>query len=383
MSQLARPVPSGSQPSAVHTSDEGLRHVAERLDRRVEGHLQGAPQGAPSDGAPQPPAPNTNLVLSVPEPLPPIRKSEVGEGWSGSGPESEKETGQAVGDEKGTEPGRKKGEDDAKKGEGVDYLASRAEVTAGDAKRGRGVGDLGSRAGVRRGKSKGVGSPISTRGGVLTVRDVEVVRWVGRHGVAATEQIAERFWPAECAQRTVRRRLSILREAGLLRASRPGWRRQSKLWLVTAKGLRSAEVALRPARLVAWRVSHDLALVDLSEQLLSEIAGSTWLTERELMMGGWRTSLKLRRLPDGLLIRPDGRRYAVELEASRKDAERLRRIVNEYLPSLAGPNALAGVIWYARPELGAAVEHLRAAVKALGLSWAFEVRCWKGGRDGR
>jgi hypothetical protein len=222
-------------------------------------------------------------------------------------------------------------------------------------------------------------SPITTPRGVVTVRDVEVLRWVGRHGVVSTEQVAGRFWPAGAASRTVRRRLSALSEAGLLRASRPGWRRQSKLWLVTPSGLRLAEVALRPARLVGWRLSHDLALVDLSEALLTECGGS-WLTERELMVGGWRTSLKLRRLPDGLLVRADGRRFAVELEASRKDAERLRRIVNDYLPALAGPNALAGVIWYARPELTTAVEHLRSAVKSQGLDWAFELRSWEAPR---
>jgi hypothetical protein len=150
------------------------------------------------------------------------------------------------------------------------------------------------------------------------------------------------------------------------------------VWLATASGLRLAEVALRPARLVGWRLSHDLALVDLSEELLAENAGSAWLTERELMVGGWRTSLKLRRLPDGLLIRADGQRFAVELEASRKDAERLRRIVSSYLPALRGPNALTGVVWYARPQLGAAVEHLRSAVNSQGLSWAFEIRSWEG-----
>jgi hypothetical protein len=122
-----------------------------------------------------------------------------------------------------------------------------------------------------------------------------------------------------------------------------------------------------------------LALVDLSEALLTECGGS-WLTERELMVGGWRTSLKLRRLPHGLLVRADGRRFAVELEASRKDAERLRRIVNDNLPALAGPNALAGVIWFARPQLTTAVEHLRSAVKSQGLDWAFELRSWGAAR---
>jgi protein involved in plasmid replication-relaxation len=211
----------------------------------------------------------------------------------------------------------------------------------------------------------------------VTVRDVEVMRWVGRHGVVSTDQVAGRFWPVGCPKRLVRRRLAILERAGLLKAERPGWRRQSKVWLATASGLRLAEVALRPARLVGWRLSHDLALVDLSEQLPAKEAGGSWLTERELMVGGWRTSLKLRRLPDGLLVQADGRRFAVELEASRKDAERLRRIVNDYLPALAGPNALAGVIWYARPQLSTAVEHLRTAVKSQGLSWAFEVRTWE------
>src|ERR1700704_695317 len=93
---------------------------------------QGGPQGGPSDGPPQPPAPNTNLVLSVPEPLPPIRESEVGEGWRGSGPESDKETGRAVGEERGSRLVKKRGEDDTKKCEGVDYLGSRAGVKRGE-----------------------------------------------------------------------------------------------------------------------------------------------------------------------------------------------------------------------------------------------------------
>jgi hypothetical protein len=352
-------------------------------DRQQKGAKEGVAQGVASDATPQPPAPNTNGGLSVPEPLPPIREVEEGEGWSGSGPESDKETGRAIAEERETKSGRKGGNNDTKKREEVDYIASRAGVTSGDAKNGRGVGDLGSRAGVQRGESCGVGRPITTQRSVVTVRDLEVLRWVGRHGVVSTDQVATRFWPGVATAWPVRRRLGVLRRAGLLKASRPGLRRQSKVWLATARGLRSAEVALRPARLVGWRLSHDLALVDLSEQLLGAMRGSYWLTERELMVGGWRTSLKLRRLPDGLLVQANGRRYAVELEASRKDAERLRRIVNEYLPALAGPNALTGVIWYARPELGAAVEHLRAAVKALGLRWAFEVRCWEGGRGER
>src|SRR3989442_12352619 len=114
-SQLAGTFPWGSQPAAACTPEEELRHVAERLHRGTEGRLEGAAQGAATDAAPQPPAPNTNLVLSVPEPLPPIRESEVGEGWRGSGPESDKEAGQAVGKERDSNLGKKKGEKETKK----------------------------------------------------------------------------------------------------------------------------------------------------------------------------------------------------------------------------------------------------------------------------
>ncbi len=55
-------------------------------------------EDAASDAAPQPPAPNTNGGLSVPELLPPFRKIEIGDGWSSSGPESDKEAGQTVGE---------------------------------------------------------------------------------------------------------------------------------------------------------------------------------------------------------------------------------------------------------------------------------------------
>jgi hypothetical protein len=147
--------------------------------------------------------------------------------------------------------------------------------------------------------------------------------------------------------------------------------------MVTSHGLRLVNVPLRPAVLVNWRLRHSLALVDLSERLLTESPGSSWLTERELRVGGWRTSMGLLRLPDGLLVLADGRRFAVELEASRKEAERIRAIATEYMSGLRGPNALAGVIWYARPELEITVEHLRRAVAELGLAWAFDIRSWE------
>jgi hypothetical protein len=134
---------------------------------------------------------------------------------------------------------------------------------------------------------------------------------------------------------------------------------------------------------VSWRLSHDLALVDLSEELLAENAGANWLTERELAaIRPIRVRLESgqQHRPDGLLTLPDGRRYAVELEASRKTAERLQAIVAAYVWACRGKDAITGVLWYARPQLGASVEHVRAAVADRGTARDFQIREWRGHR---
>jgi hypothetical protein len=324
------------------TSEKGLQRPG-----------KGVREVCSSTGHPEPPLWNTKEGLSTHALLPPVEvvEEEV-RGWSSACVESErKKRGGVPG-----EGGRVRGETSAKERDGV----VRDEPKSGS--------DVGG----------GLASSPARGAGRLTRRDVAVLAWIGRHGVVSVDQVGRRFWQKPEASRATRRRMTVLLEAGLLARWAPLWTRGPALLIATSRGLRVASVPLRQARVVSWRTEHSLALVDLSEELLAEYAGSSWLTERELMVGGWRTSLNLRRLPDGLLVQSDGRRFAVELEASRKEAERLRRIVNDYLPALAGPNALAGVIWYARRELSAGIEHLRSAVNSHGLGWAFEVRTWEG-----
>jgi predicted transcriptional regulator len=321
---------------------QGVRRV-EMAEMEAETPVQSPEQ---LTAHPQPAFPNTNEGLSVPALLTPSREVLIGDGVRSADPESKREKGKRVEgkkDKKVKRVGRRKDDKEAEK-----------------------------RVGENNGKCDS-GSDVSKR---LTTRDVDLIRWIGRHGVVSMEQVARRFWQKPEPSSPMRRRLAVLQEGGLLERQRAGWQKPDVL-VVTSLGLRLAGVPLRPTDLVVWRLRHSLALVDLSEQLLAELPGSSWLTERELRVGGWRASMKLCRLPDGLLVQADGRRFAVELEASRKEAERIRAIATEYMSGLRGPNALSGVIWYARPELGAAVEHLQRAVADLGLSWAFDVRRWE------
>src|ERR1700736_5877390 len=94
---------------------------------------EGAAWGAATDAAPQPPVPNTNGGLSVPELLPPFRKIEIGDGWSSSGTESNKEKGQAVGEERRSRNTIKDDSKDAKKkGRGESQGVFRAGVAVGE-----------------------------------------------------------------------------------------------------------------------------------------------------------------------------------------------------------------------------------------------------------
>ena len=172
----------------------------------------------------------------------------------------------------------------------------------------------------------------------ITDRDVEVCRWVGRHRAATAEQVRRRFfgrWPSRAYGR-----LAGLVERGLLR--RDFWRDgEPAVYVATDAGLRLAGLRLSPARLDYSRLPHDLLVVDLSERLLSENPGASWLTEREVRSDLTRAALQKSsgrmlpdphrgRIPDGVLVRPDGRRAALEVELSPKPTVSYAAILSKY-----------------------------------------------------
>ncbi|MGH7884015.1 MAG: hypothetical protein ACREN8_14120, partial [Candidatus Dormibacteraceae bacterium] len=119
---------------------------------------------------------------------------------------------------------------------------------------------------------------------------------------------------------------------------------------VKNKGLRAAKSPFKELNLNWGRIRHQLALVDLSEELLSRYPGSWWLTERELRqewLGDRAQGLEHERLPDGMLCFSDGegaRRVAIELELSPKRAQDYKRLGEAYLTELIG--GLGEVWWF-------------------------------------
>lgn len=225
------------------------------------------------------------------------------------------------------------------------------------------------------------------RGPQLTERDIEILRWMTRHGIVTAELVGRRFfWRPDLndyGKWAAYRRLRALRDLGLVLGDKPFADRAAVL-RVTREGARIADVGLRPPPLVLSELRHSLAIVWLTEYLLAENAGAELTTERELRAQRYRALRNGTREPeegraaDALLRIPVNgpgaqgvMTVAVELDLSRKDRRAMDRMVRQY----DYENDIDKVWWYVTPGR---VERTRALVCDLNAEDRFEVRQWRG-----
>jgi hypothetical protein len=179
----------------------------------------------------------------------------------------------------------------------------------------------------------------------LQSRDLEVLRYIARHGVCSPDQIGRKFWGG--SDPTARyRRIEKLAQQGYLDRDRT-WYHGPYALRVTRKGLRACGSPFKPVGLNWGTVRHQLAMIDLSEELLSRHPDAWWLTEREVRQDWLRDRNRgdrHARLPDGVLRFPDQRAVAVELELVPKRANDYREIGDSYLRELIG--GLHEVWWF-------------------------------------
>lgn len=186
------------------------------------------------------------------------------------------------------------------------------------------------------------------RGAKLTERDLEILRFIVRFGTVTMEQIkAYAFWygggmggvePA--SDSAVYRRLRRLKSLELVKHERVLWNKPG-IYRITEPGARYADVELPPARVDLSRLYHHLEVVDLSLEVLGKMeSGHHWATEREVRQellnrgrgssGKMGSGSKTGRIPDGLLISPNGERVAIELELTQKRTDDYRKILKGY-----------------------------------------------------
>lgn len=216
------------------------------------------------------------------------------------------------------------------------------------------------------------------RGPQVTDRDIEILGWIGRHGVVTPAQVARHFFARDggtIGDSAAYRRLRKLHELGLIREDRTFWREPNVVRL-TGAGARLADVDVGPAKLVLAEVRHTLAVVDLVETLLANSAQDTTLrTERELrierrreLTDGTRTPGR-GRVPDACFSR-GGKTVAVELDMTPKRMRDLEGILIAYLQE-----RYARIVWYVLPRQ---VERLKEIVRRQRADDVVEVRAWNG-----
>lgn len=216
------------------------------------------------------------------------------------------------------------------------------------------------------------------RGPQLTDRDVEILTWIGRHGVVTPVQVARHFFTRDdgsVGQWAAYRRLRKLELLGLIREDRTFWREPNVLRL-TGAGARLTDIEVGPARLVLAELRHSLGLVDLIDWLLQHSPKGTEVrTEREMraerrreLTRGTR-KIGRGRVPDAVFIHR-GKTVAIELDITPKRARDLENILRAYIQERHDR-----IIWYVLPRQQ---DKLKDIVRKEKADDVVEVRAWHG-----
>lgn len=189
-------------------------------------------------------------------------------------------------------------------------------------------------------KCKDKGRCVSKRRVLVTDRDIEIVRWLGRHRLATADQVMRRFG----LQRSkAYLRLSVLVDNDLVRHETGI--RSARVYLATKLGLAAAGLDMPGGTVSASSFAHDLAVIDVAIPI-EQTPGLRVLTERELRRSGSidTNRFKLRSLgfgegargywPDLVMIDPARQTTtAVEVELTLKKAARIQRKIRAYAMS--------------------------------------------------
>jgi len=210
----------------------------------------------------------------------------------------------------------------------------------------------------------------------ITERDVEILTWVGRHGVVTPQQVGRRFFvhDGQVAQKRAYRRLAKLEEMELIRRDAP-FARHPEILRLRSRGASLAQTDLLPARYVLREIPHDLAVVDLVEELLAKHRGATLQTGREVRRQRLAERLDGKRhvgrgrIPDAVLILKSGKRVAIELQLTPKRTRDDMAVLEGY-----GQDRFDHVWWYVVPG---AVERVGKLVKENRADDFVDVRPWK------
>ncbi len=162
----------------------------------------------------------------------------------------------------------------------------------------------------------------------VTERDLDLLRWINGFGFVMSGQVGR--WMG-VDEKVSGRRLRKLESIGVIARERV-FHRGGSVVRVTKTGVQLAGDALGPMRMLRLgSFEHDRALVDLSLDILAEHKGAVFLPDRRIRheRGQGSGVGQKGHIADGFLVRSDGTTVAIELELTRKQRWRLKKIIGE------------------------------------------------------
>jgi hypothetical protein len=185
------------------------------------------------------------------------------------------------------------------------------------------------------------------RRGVVTERDRCALRWLVRNSATTIGLAAKYQFGGSRAMAS--RRLRVLAGLGLVRQVATG--RRMATYIATTRGAETAGLGIRPPRAgMLGEIDHTLLLVDVLGELAAR-SGARAICERELRVDLLRRKQAgqevIGRIPDGVLVMPNGTKVAIELDRTAKRSSQLRALLIALLPRLGTGGEWSGVLWVA------------------------------------
>jgi hypothetical protein len=159
----------------------------------------------------------------------------------------------------------------------------------------------------------------------LSDRELVALGWIGEQSAVRTDVIRRLLGGgAPMSERAARHRVDRWQRAGLVERRRFLAGEPAVVWL-TRPGLRLVGCAYRPAAPTVGLLAH-LHAICLVRLGVEAAGGHRWVSERALHRARVAPDAHL---PDGRFHSTGGVETAVEVELTRKAADRLRRIIDE------------------------------------------------------
>lgn len=171
----------------------------------------------------------------------------------------------------------------------------------------------------------------------ITKRDIEMMRFINDFGFCITPHLERRFGMKRWRVYEVMKRLV---KAGYVKQQRK-FIDEPNLYYLTREG---AEFSDLPEidRINFGIYEHQINVIHVGIKLLELFPAATWTSERTLKYDKFYKGVGVRgHFSDGLLVFPDNKQIAIEVELTSKSIHRLEQILKGYSVQLAYKE-----VWY-------------------------------------